>query len=258
MTQTQATTDKTASIPSSIDPEEVEQFSRIAEEWWDPTGKFKPLHEINPVRIAYIKQQICAHFERDEDAIKALDGLSLVDIGCGGGLICEPMARMGASVTGVDASEKNIKTASLHAAQGGLDIAYQANTAEALASENQQFDVVLALEIIEHVADPDSFVASCAELVKPGGLLVMSTINRTLKSLAMAKIGAEYVLRLLPRGTHDWRKFVKPSEMAASARGAGLEHVHTTGMVINPIRWEWHIKDNDVDVNYLMVTRKPA
>lgn len=241
---------------SSIDPEEVEQFSRIAEQWWDPRGKFKPLHQINPVRIGYIREHICRHFQRDSKAMQPFEGLSLLDMGCGGGLMSEPMARMGASVTGIDASEKNIKTASVHAQQSGLEIDYRANTAEALAETGAQFDVVLALEIIEHVNDPDAFVASCAQLVKPNGLLVMSTMNRTAKSMLLAKIGAEYVLRMLPIGTHDWRKFVRPDEMAQAMTLGGLCVSAMHGMVYRPLRREWVISESDLEVNYLMVGRK--
>lgn len=242
--------------PTSIDPDEVEQFSRIAEEWWDESGKFKPLHDINPTRIGYIKQHICEHFGKDVDSIRPFSGLKLLDIGCGGGLICEPMTRLGADVSGVDASEKNIKTAALHAEQSGLEIDYRASTAESLVENKEQFDVVLALEIIEHVVDPDAFIASCSNLVKPDGVLIMSTINRTAKSYAMAIIGAEYILRLMPRGTHDWKKFVKPSEMRRAMESSGLEIVNTSGMVMNPLKWEWRISDTDIDVNYLMIGKK--
>lgn len=268
---------------TSIDPDEVEQFSRIAAQWWDPKGKFKPLHEINPLRIGYIKEHICSQFAREVNALSPFEGLSLLDIGCGGGLICEPMARLGAHVTGIDASEKNIKTARVHAQETGLTIDYRATTAEDLVSSlreasetsdaaipnkpkeiassaspsrNDGFDIVLALEIIEHVTDPQSFIASCAQLVKPGGLLIMTTINRTMKSLLMAKIGAEYILRLLPRGTHQWDKFVKPSEMAQGYENNQLNVLNLSGMVLNPLRWEWRLSDTDIDVNYLMVGQK--
>lgn len=249
-TQTQA---HKPSTTSSINPDEVEQFSKLAEKWWDPAGPFKPLHDINPLRLGFIKQHVCAHFGRDAAALRALDGLAVVDIGCGGGLICEPIARMGGSVTGIDASEKNIKTASLHAGHMNVDVNYRATTAEALVSENQQFDLVLALEIIEHVADADAFIASCAALVKPGGMLIMTTLNRTAKSFAMAIVGAEYVLRLLPRGTHDWRKFVKPADMHRAMEHNGLRVIDTQGMVLGPLKWQWRLSDSDFDVNYLMV-----
>lgn len=247
---------QTQRTDNSVDPAEVEQFSRIAEEWWDPSGKFKPLHQINPVRIGYIKEKICGNFQLDSNNIKPLIGLNLLDIGCGGGLICEPMARLGAHVTGIDASERNISVASLHAQQAGLSIDYRATTAEALVESGGCYDVVLALEIVEHVKDPHAFIVSCASLVKPGGVLIMSTMNRTLKSLAMAKIGAEYVLRLLPRGTHDWRKFVRPSEMATAMRAGGLELEELQGMILYPLRWQWQLSEHDLDVNYLAVAKK--
>jgi 2-polyprenyl-6-hydroxyphenyl methylase/3-demethylubiquinone-9 3-methyltransferase len=238
-----------------VNPDEVEQFSRIAEEWWDPHGKFKPLHQINPARLGYLREQICRHFKHDTQAVKALSGLRLLDIGCGGGLICEPMARMGAAVTGIDASEKNIKTACVHAQQSGLNIDYRAATAESM---QEQFDVVLALEIIEHVEGPEEFIRCCAALVKPGGLLIMSTLNRTAKSFAMAIVGAEYVLRLLPRGTHQWKKFIRPDEMSAAMSAAGLDIRDTSGLVLNPLRMQWQMHDSDTDVNYLMTAVKPA
>ena len=241
---------------SSIDPAEVEQFSRIAETWWDEKGPFKPLHQINPVRIGYIREQALTHWQRDPKSLKALEGLRLLDIGCGGGLIAEPMRRMGAEVVGVDASEKNIKTAQLHAQQSGLTIDYRATTAEALVAQGEAFDIVLALEVVEHVADPAAFIASCAALVKPGGLLVMTTLNRTAKSYAMAIIGAEYVLRIMPRGTHQWKKFIRPSEMARAMERAGLSIQDMQGMVLNPLRWEWKLSATDLDVNYLMVAKK--
>lgn len=240
----------------SVDPAEVEQFSRIADEWWEESGKFKPLHQINPLRIGYIKQHLCHQFNRDVLSLKPFEGLSLLDVGCGGGLICEPMARLGAQVDGVDASERNIKVASLHAERSGLTIDYRTTTAEALVELPKRYDIVLALEIIEHVNEPMAFIASCAALVKPGGLLVMTTINRTAKAFAFAIVGAEYVLRLLPRGTHNWQKFVKPSQMATGFRDHGLEVIDTTGMVLHPLKREWQLSDSDIAVNYLMTGRK--
>ncbi len=251
-----STNKQTSQSYSSIDPEEVEQFSRIAEQWWDPRGKFKPLHQINPARIGYIREHVCSHFQRDANSLNAFEGLTLLDMGCGGGLMSEPMARMGAQVSGIDASEKNIKTAALHAEQSGLNIDYRASTAEKLAAKGEQFDIVLALEIIEHVADADAFVASCAQLVKEGGLLIMSTMNRTTKSLLMAKIGAEYILRMLPIGTHDWRKFIKPDEMAQAMTQNSLSVSAMHGMVLRPLSREWVISETDLDVNYLMVGKK--
>ncbi len=243
---------------STVNPDEIANFERMAEEWWDPAGKFKPLHDMNPTRISYIREALCQHFGKDSDAMKPLEGITLVDIGCGGGLITEPMARMGAAASGVDASEKNIGIASTHAAQTNTPINYRASTAEALAEDGEQYDVVLALEIVEHVADVDLFIQACAALVKPGGLLFLSTINRTGKSLVMAKFGAEYVLRLLPRGTHHWRKFLKPSELHHHCRTHGLDVAHTTGMVLNPLKWEWSLKESDLDVNYMLMAKKPS
>jgi 2-polyprenyl-6-hydroxyphenyl methylase / 3-demethylubiquinone-9 3-methyltransferase len=240
----------TAAAQTSIDPQEVEQFSRIAEEWWDVNGKFKPLHRINPLRISYIRERITAHFQRP------MQEIALVDIGCGGGLISEPMAQAGATVTGVDASEKNIAVASLHAKQSGVDVRYLASSAEALAATGEQFDVVLALEIIEHVADLDVFYDALAALVKPGGMLILSTMNRTSKSYAMAIVGAEYILRWLPRGTHSWSKFIKPSEMARALTARGLHISETQGMVFNPLEWKFTLNLKDLDVNYLMVATK--
>ena len=242
---------------ASIDPEEVARFSRIAEEWWDEKGKFKPLHRINPARIGYIKQLVCKQFGRMDHDNQPFTGLSLLDIGCGGGLICEPMCRLGAQVTGVDASSKNVKVAALHARQMGLTIHYRAATAEQLLAEKQQFQVVLALEIIEHVTDPQAFIRHCSQLVKPGGLLIMSTLNRTAKSFIMAIVGAEYVMRWLPRGTHNFRKFVRPSEMRLGLLENGMEVIDTSGLVLNPLKNEWEINPRDIDVNYLMAARKP-
>jgi 2-polyprenyl-6-hydroxyphenyl methylase/3-demethylubiquinone-9 3-methyltransferase len=193
---------------STVDEAEVERFSRIAEEWWDPRGKFAPLHRLNPVRLAFIRDRAAAHWRRDALAGLPLEGLSLLDIGCGGGLLCEPMTRLGAEVTGIDAAERNIATARLHAEGQGLAVDYRKTTAEALAAEGRQYDIVLALEIVEHVADIDLFLKTCGQLAKPGGLVFLSTLNRTAKAWALAIAGAEYVLRWLPRGTHDWRKFL--------------------------------------------------
>lgn len=234
---------------STINPEEVEKFSRIADEWWDPKGKFAPLHRINPLRIEYIKQQVLLHQ-------KPLAGLSLLDIGCGGGLIAEPMTTLGATVTAIDASEKNIAVAGLHAEKSGLAIDYQCMTAEALAAQGNTFDVVLALEIIEHVANVELFIQSVMQLIKPGGIAILSTMNRTAKAYALAIVGAEYVLRWLPTGTHDWHKFVKPSEMKHAIEANGGCVIHTTGMVMNPLTFEWRLKEQDLSVNYLLVAEK--
>ncbi len=256
---------------STIDPREVEQFSKIADEWWDPRGKFKPLHDINPLRIEWILEGIRKQalgigaetiFSNAHSPMpNPLKDLGLLDIGCGGGLMCEPLARLGAKVTGIDASEKNIAVAQLHAERSGLDIDYRCMTAEDLVSSvirhpSSGFDIVLALEIIEHVADVPLFVASCCQLVRPGGLLFISTINRTPMSYVKAIIGAEYVLRLLPRGTHDWKKFLRPSEIERELSKHGAELCEMSGMVLNPLKWQWYWDPKDLSVNYIMMARK--
>ncbi|MCX7282405.1 MAG: bifunctional 2-polyprenyl-6-hydroxyphenol methylase/3-demethylubiquinol 3-O-methyltransferase UbiG, partial [Alphaproteobacteria bacterium] len=217
-------------MTSTIDPAEVAKFSAIAAEWWDPTGKFAPLHKFNPVRLGFIREQVAAHLGRDARSLKPFEGLSLLDIGCGGGLLSEPMARLGFAVTGADASERNIGTARSHAAQSGLEIDYRATTAEALVEEDRGFDVVLNMEVVEHVADVDAYLAACTALVKPGGMTLVATMNKTLKSLALAKIGAEYVLGWLPRGTHDWNRFIPPAQLKASLEESGLTILKTQGV----------------------------
>jgi len=249
-------------MASTVDAGEIERFSRIAEEWWDENGKFAPLHRLNPARIGFIRDRVAAHFGRDplafgETGAGPLHGLQLLDIGCGGGLVCEPMARLGATVTGIDASERNIGVAHLHAERMGLSIDYYASTAESLRDQHQRFDVVLALEIVEHVADVDLFLACCAELVKPGGVLILSTLNRTTKAFAMAIVGAEYVMRWLPRGTHDWRKFLKPSEVSRGLRAAGLSVEELAGIIYSPITGRWRIDPHDLDVNYMLLAARP-
>jgi len=237
---------------TTIDPAEIEKFSKIADEWWDPLGKFKPLHKFNPVRLAYIRDGVCAHFGRDRRAKRPLEGLRLLDVGCGGGLVCEPMRRLGAEVTGVDAAERNIKTALVHASDHKLDIDYRATTVEALVEAGEPlFDVVLNLEAVEHVADIDLFLTSSAKLVKPGGIMFVATINRTLKALALAKIGAEYILGWLPRGTHDPRKFVKPEEISTALVNAGMTVTDKAGVAYNPLMDIWRVTE-DTDVNYMM------
>ncbi len=236
---------------SSIDQGEIDKFSAMAREWWDPRGKFRPLHMMNPCRLDYVTRQIAAQFDRDLTARRPLEGLRLLDIGCGGGLMAEPMARLGAAVTGIDASADSIPVARAHAAEQGLEIAYRADTAEALAAEGARFDVVLAMEVIEHVADPAAFVASCRDLAAPEGLVIASTLNRTAKSFGLAILGAEWVLGWLPRGTHEWNRFVTPDEMAGYMDGAGLSCVDRTGMVFDPLAWSWHLSDRDLSVNYL-------
>ena len=242
--------------PSSIDQAEIAKFEAMAAEWWDPNGKFRPLHRMNPLRLDYIADQIAAEFGRDRRSLRPFAGLEVLDIGCGGGLASEPMARLGATVTGADATEVNIAVARAHAAQQGLEIDYRATTAEALLATDARFDVVLALEIVEHVADPASFVATCRELLKPGGLLILTTLNRTGRSFAAAIVGAEWVLRWLPRGTHDWRRFITPEELAAHAVAAGLTEADRRGMVFNPLTGGWSLSDRDLAVNYAMVTRR--
>jgi 2-polyprenyl-6-hydroxyphenyl methylase / 3-demethylubiquinone-9 3-methyltransferase len=239
----------------SVDPVEVEKFSQLAAEWWDPQGKFKPLHQFNPVRLRYIRDITAEHFTRDPKILKPFEGLTLLDIGCGGGLLSEPMARMGFTALGADASEKNIKTASAHAKDAGLALAYRATTADALAQEGAAFDVVLNMEVVEHVADAGAFIAACGKLVKPGGIMLVATLNRTLKSLALAKIGAEYVLGWLPAGTHDWNRFVRPDEMIQHLSDAGLSLKRLQGVFFDPLRWEWGLS-SDTDVNYMVVAER--
>ncbi len=243
---------------TTVDPAEIERFSRIAEEWWDPAGKFAPLHRLNPVRIGFLRDRAAAHWRRDALGGSPLRGLDLLDIGCGGGLLCEPMARLGARVIGIDAAERNIATAARHAEGQGLAIDYRATTAEALAQDGRRYDIVLALEIVEHVADVELFLATCGGLVKPGGLLFLSTLNRTAKAWALAIAGAEYVLRWLPRGTHDWKKFLKPSEAVRGLRGGGIEAQEIVGIVYSPLSRQWSLSKSDLDVNYMLYGTKAA
>lgn len=243
---------------TSVDPAEVAKFQAMAEEWWDPAGKFKPLHQMNPVRLDYITRQIAAEFGRDLTAALPFAGLRLLDIGCGGGLLCEPMARLGATVIGADAAERNIPVARLHAEQSGLPIDYRHSTAEALAAAGERFDVVLNMEVVEHVADPLAYLTACQTLLKPGGLMVCSTLNRNAKSFALAIVGAEWVMRWLPKGTHDWQKFITPDELYDLIRRAGLTPVDRKGMVFNPVSWRWSLSDRDLSVNYVTASLKPA
>jgi len=240
-----------AEMQNTVDPAEVAKFQAMAADWWDPQGKFKPLHMLNPCRLDYIVAQIAAEFDRDPAAPRPFAGLRLLDIGCGGGLLSEPMARLGASVTGADAAEKNIPVASLHAEQSGLSIDYRHSTAEALAAAGERFDVVLNMEVIEHVADPPAYLAACHDLMTPGGLMILSTLNRNPKSFLVAIVGAERVLRWLPKGTHDWTRFVTPDECFALLRAAGLDPVDRKGMVFNPLSWSWSLSDRDLSVNYV-------
>ncbi|HEY9216436.1 MAG TPA: bifunctional 2-polyprenyl-6-hydroxyphenol methylase/3-demethylubiquinol 3-O-methyltransferase UbiG [Phenylobacterium sp.] len=247
------------SAASSIDPAEVERFSRIAAEWWDPHGKFAPLHRFNPTRLQFIREQALARFGRDPGARRPFEGLRLLDIGCGGGLLSEPMSRLGFEVLGVDASERNVAVAASHAEAQGLSVTYRAATAELLLAQGAgPFDVILNMEVIEHVADPAEYLRTCARLLAPGGLMIVATLNRTLKALALAKFGAEYVLRWLPAGTHDWRKFLRPDELRSFLHGEPVAVEGPFGVAFNPLSGRWS-QSNDVDVNYMMtVTRGPA
>ncbi|WP_062227904.1 bifunctional 2-polyprenyl-6-hydroxyphenol methylase/3-demethylubiquinol 3-O-methyltransferase UbiG [Aureimonas frigidaquae] len=242
---------------SSIDTAEVERFSRLAQEWWNPVGKFRPLHKFNPVRIAWLRDRMLDHFGRTPGMARPLEGLDILDIGCGGGLVCEPLARLGGHVTGADASDTNIEVARLHASEQGLAIDYRATTAEALAAQGKRYDVVLALEIVEHVADVPFFLDTCAGMVKPGGLIVVATINRTYKALALAIVGAEYVLRWLPRGTHTYEKLVRPGEIEGPLTSSGLIMGPSTGVAYNPVADQWRTTA-DMDVNYMVSAVRPA
>jgi 2-polyprenyl-6-hydroxyphenyl methylase/3-demethylubiquinone-9 3-methyltransferase len=241
---------------STIDPAEVAKFEAMAAEWWDPTGKFRPLHQMNPCRLDYITAQIAAEFDRDLKAPEPFAGLRLLDIGCGGGLLSEPMARLGATVVGADAAPRNIPVAQLHAEQSGLVIDYRNTTAEALAAAGERFDVVLNMEVVEHVADPQAYLTACQTLLKPGGLMICSTLNRNPKSFLMAIVGAEHIMRWLPKGTHDWKKFITPDELYELIRKAGLQPVDRKGMVFNPVSWGWSLSPRDLTVNYVTASVK--
>lgn len=238
---------------TTVDEAEIAHFAAMADEWWDAAGKFAPLHAMNPVRLRFIRDHIAARHGRNTTAPAPFSGLSVLDVGSGGGLVCEPMARLGATVTGIDAAEKNIQVARLHAEQTGLDIDYRHTTAEALAEAGARYDVVLALEIVEHVADVEAFLAAVAQLVKPGGMLFMSTLNRTAKSYATAILGAEYLLRWLPRGTHHWRKFLRPSELILPLERHGIVTQDLQGMVYDPFNASWRLEPGALGVNYLFM-----
>ena len=244
-------------MTTTIDPSEVAKFEAMAAEWWDPNGKFKPLHMLNPCRLDYITQQIAAEFDRDLHGRLPFEGLRILDIGCGGGLLSEPMARLGATVVGADAAERNIPVAQVHAEQSGLDIDYRHTTAEDLAAAGEQFDAILNMEVVEHVADPLAYLTACQQLLRPGGLMVCSTLNRNPKSYVMAIIGAEHIMRWLPKGTHDWNKFITPDELFDLLKNAGLEPVDRKGFVFNPLGWSWSISDRDLSVNYVTASVKP-
>jgi len=236
---------------NTVDAAEVAKFEAMAAEWWDPSGKFKPLHMLNPCRLDYICTQIAAEYGRDLRSERPFAGLRLLDIGCGGGLLSEPMARLGADVVGADAAARNIPVARVHAEQSGLVIDYRHTTAEDMAAAGERFDVVLNMEVVEHVADPLAYLTACHELLKPGGLMVCSTLNRNPKSFLMAIVGAEHVMRWLPKGTHDWKKFITPDELRDLLVRAGLDPVDRKGMVFNPLSWSWSLSDRDLSVNYV-------
>ncbi|MEX0283366.1 MAG: bifunctional 2-polyprenyl-6-hydroxyphenol methylase/3-demethylubiquinol 3-O-methyltransferase UbiG [Paracoccaceae bacterium] len=244
-------------VTNTVDPGEVAKFEAMADEWWDPNGKFKPLHMLNPCRLDYITTQIAAEFDRNLSENAPFSGLRILDIGCGGGLLSEPMARLGAEVVGADAAERNIPVAQVHATRSGLTIDYRNTTAEALAESGEQFDAILNMEVVEHVADPLAYLTACQQLLKPGGIHICSTINRNPKSFAMAIVGAEVVMRWLPRGTHEWQKFITPDELYDLLRQAGLNPVDRKGFVFNPISWAWRISDRDLSVNYVTASLKP-
>jgi 2-polyprenyl-6-hydroxyphenyl methylase / 3-demethylubiquinone-9 3-methyltransferase len=241
--------------PHTVDPNEVEQFSELAAQWWDPSGKMAMLHRFNPARVRYVRDAACRQFVRDPKRLDCLAGLRCLDIGCGGGLFSEPLARLGASVVGADPSERNVAAARQHAAQSGLEIDYRATTAEELADAGEQFELVLAMEVVEHVVHMSLFVKRCCEMVRPGGLMVAATINRTLKSFALAIVGAEYVLGWLPRGTHRWDKFVTPNELEAAMERFGLRVVDERGVVYSPFQQRWQLS-TDLDVNDMVAAAR--
>lgn len=242
---------------NTVDPDEIAKFEAMAAEWWDPKGKFRPLHMLNPCRLDYITSQIAGEFDRDLTKPHPFKGLRLLDIGCGGGLLSEPMARLGATVVGADAAEGNIPVARVHAEQSGLEIDYRHASAESLAEKGEQFDVVLNMEVVEHVEGPLEFLTACQTVLKPGGLHICSTLNRNPKSFMMAIIGAEHVMRWLPKGTHDWSKFITPDELYDLLAQSGVTPVDRKGFVFNPLTWGWSLSDRDLSVNYVTASVKP-
>ena len=243
--------------PDSVDAGEVAKFERLASEWWNPDSKFKPLHKFNPVRLGYIRERMAAHFGRDARSMRPFEGLRVLDIGCGGGLLCEPMARLGADVVGVDPAPANISVAKLHAEKSGVTVDYRASTAEALSEAGERFDAILAMEVVEHVADLNAFIGACATMLRPSGLMFVATINRTMKAFALAIVGAEIVLRWLPRGTHEYDRLVRPAELEAALAGAGLKLRDATGVSYSPLGDAWR-RSGDMDVNYVVVAENPA
>ena len=242
---------------ATLDDAEVKRFAALAAEWWDPNGKFRPLHKLGPARLAFVRQEIVRHFPQATGGLRPFAGLTVLDIGCGGGLVSEPVARLGASVTGIDPAAENIEAARRHADGQGLTIDYRSALVEDLVAEGRTFDCVLCLEVVEHVPDVAAFIATCAKLVRPGGLMVLSTINRTLKSYALAIVGAEYILRWLPVGTHQWDRFVTPDELTRHAEAAGLATSAREGLVYNPLTDAWSLSQ-DLDVNYMASASRPA
>ncbi len=240
----------------NLDPQEVERFAALASKWWDKSGEFRPLHQIATARLSFIREAVTEHFLIDSRTVRALTGLSILDIGCGGGLVSEPLTRLGGLVTGIDPAEENIKAARLHAQEQGLNIDYRATTVEQIAQRGERFDVAVCLEVVEHVSDPLALITSCAETVRPGGLLVVSTINRTIKAYGLAIVAAENLLGWLPKGTHQWERFVTPEELETSFRKAGLEKTKTSGLVFNPLSDRW-VLGADTEVNYIAAAAKP-
>jgi 2-polyprenyl-6-hydroxyphenyl methylase/3-demethylubiquinone-9 3-methyltransferase len=242
---------------STVDAAEVERFSRLAADWWNPRGPMAPLHKFNPVRLAYIRDQATTHFQRDPKRLDCLKGLRILDIGCGGGLLSEPLARIGGEVVGADPAANNIEVGKLHATEASVAVDYRCTTAEALADAGERFDIVLAMEVVEHVSDVPLFIRRCAEMVKPGGLMIVATLNRTLKAFALAIVGAEYVLRWLPRGTHQWDKFVTPEELESALQAGGLHRIGESGVIYNLLADKWQLS-SDMDVNYMITAERPA
>ena len=240
---------------ATLDAREVERFAAMAREWWDPSGKFAPLHAMNPARLTYIRDQLCSHFNRDGRSSSSLAGIKVADIGCGGGLLCEPLARLGAQMTGLDPAKETILAARAHASAQRLDIDYRAERAETLTSAGTTFDAVLAMEVVEHVPDVTAFLTMAGQLVRPGGVMILSTINRTLKSYALAIVGAEYVMRWLPTGTHQWDRFVTPDELSKAIGASGLSETDRRGIIFNPLRGSWSL-DADTDVNFVMTASR--